>query len=86
MLLFDSDNLLRFMKMVKPLPEFEYFTVFLNNTNFFFQNEKFKSYRLCSFKDLENVMGSCYAASNLNNQRCTSQIFIISICKTIKIV
>ena len=34
MLLFDSDNLLKFTKMVKCLPEFEYFTVFLKNKNF----------------------------------------------------
>ena len=37
--------------MVKTLPEFEYFfTEFLNNRNFFFQNENIKSNRLCSFK------------------------------------
>ena len=43
------------MKMVKTLPEFEYIlTVFLNNRNFFFQNENIKSYRLCSFKTAIN--------------------------------
>ena len=31
---FDRYNLLKFMKMVKCLPEFEYFTVFLKNRNF----------------------------------------------------
>ena len=31
---FDSDNLLRFTKMVKCLPEFEYFYCFLENRNF----------------------------------------------------
>ena len=30
----NSGNLLRFTKMVKYLPEFEYFTVFLKNRNF----------------------------------------------------
>ena len=35
---FDRYNLLKFMKMVKCLPELEYFTVFLKNRNFFFQN------------------------------------------------
>ena len=31
---FDSDNLLRFTKMVKCLPEFEYFYCILENRNF----------------------------------------------------
>ena len=31
---FDTDNLLKFTKMVKCLNEFEYFTVFLKNRNF----------------------------------------------------
>ena len=37
------------MKMVKCLPEFEYFTVFLKNKKKI-QNKKIKSCRLCSFK------------------------------------
>ena len=32
------------------------------------------------------IMGSCYAASNLNIKKCTLHIFIMSICKIIKFV
>ena len=42
----DSDNLLRFTKMVKCLPEFEYFTAFLKNKNIIFKirRSKFTDY------------------------------------------
>ena len=39
---FDSDNLLRFTKMVKCLPEFEYFSVFLKNKNIIFKIRRSK--------------------------------------------
>ena len=39
---FDSGNLLRFTKMVKYLPEFEYFTVFLKNRNFISKTKRSK--------------------------------------------
>ena len=39
---FDSDNLLRVTKMVKCLPEFEYFTVFLKNKNIIFKIRRSK--------------------------------------------
>ena len=37
-----SDSLLRFTKMVKCLPEFEYFTVFLKNKNIIFKTRRSK--------------------------------------------
>ena len=38
----ESDNLLRFTKMVKCLPEFEYFPVFLKNKNIIFKIRRSK--------------------------------------------
>ena len=39
---FDSDNLLRFTKMVNCLPEYEYFNVFLKNKNIIFKFRRSK--------------------------------------------
>ena len=41
--------------MVKCLPRFEYFTVFLKNKNIIFKIRRSKSYRLCSFKRSNNL-------------------------------
>ena len=38
------------MKIVKCLPEFEYFYCIIEKRKLYFQNKKIKSYRLCSFK------------------------------------
>ena len=42
MLLFDRSNLLKFMKMVKCLPEFEYFYCNLEKKKLYFQNQNIK--------------------------------------------
>ena len=49
MLLFDRYNLLTIMKMVKCLPEFEYFNVFLKNRNFI---SKIRKSKVTDYADL----------------------------------
>ena len=53
------------MKMVKCLPEFEYFTVFLKYKKKYFKNKKIKSFRLCSFKK-ENGLSETEIIQSLN--------------------
>ena len=60
MLFFDSDNLLRFMKMVKCLPEFEYFLCILENKLFFPKLEDQKLQTACSFKTGFTVVSDFY--------------------------
>ena len=38
----DTDNLLRFMKLLKYIPEFYFFAVFLKNKHIFFKIKKSK--------------------------------------------
>ena len=51
------DNLLRFMKMVKGLPEFEHFTVFLKNIKFVskIRRSKITNYAALSVKNVSSV-------------------------------
>ena len=50
--LFDSDNLLRFTKMVKCLPEFEYFYCVLENKNIIFKIRRSKVTDYAALSDI----------------------------------
>ena len=76
---FDSDNLLRLTKMVKCLPEFEYFAVFLKNRNFISKiiRSKVTDYaalivlksRIDSERRLEPIVSSITVKLTINQER-----------------